>query len=294
MPQAAPKLRFDAQQTMFPAVQIRGRHASPLEDTYHWILRQSWPTFLALVACVFVLINATFAALYALQPASLTNARSHNFEDAFYFSVHTLGTIGYGSVAPATRWANALVVVESLTGMMLTALLTGIAFARFARPTAQVLFARVACIGLRDGVPHLMFRVANWRHNLVIEAQLRVVLVVDTRTAEGELMRTQIDVPLVRDRTQLFMFSWTAMHRIEPGSPFHGSDAWAQLKAQRAEIFLSLWGLDETLGQTIHARYRYLSGDIVQSARFADVVSVEDDGTRVMDYSAFHEVVKTA
>ena len=164
----APKLRFAEQTSMFPAIVVRGRQVAAYQDVYHWILRQSWLRFLALVAATYLLTNAVFGALYALQDNALTHARSHSFEDAFYFSVHTLGTIGYGSVAPATRWANLLVVVESLTGLLMTSLLTGIAFARFARPTARVLFAKVACIGQRDGVPHLMFRIANWRHNLLI------------------------------------------------------------------------------------------------------------------------------
>src|SRR6185369_389022 len=112
-------------------------------------------------------------------------------------------------------------------------LITGLTFSRFARPTARVLFSNKAVIMSRNGVPHLMVRMANWRHNQVVEAQLRAVLLVAEKTAEGESMLRTVDLPLVRDRTPLFILSWTAMHRIDEQSPFFGTDAIERLRAQR-------------------------------------------------------------
>jgi inward rectifier potassium channel len=136
-----------------------------------------------------------------------------------------------------------------------------------------------------------MFRMANWRRNRIVEARLSVVLLVTERTREGEVLRRQIDLPLVRDRTSVFFLSWTAMHRIDESSPFHGPDALARLRAQGTELFLALTGLDETIGQTIHARRQYTLDDIAWNARFADVLSDDPDGSRVIDFRRFHDVV---
>jgi inward rectifier potassium channel len=154
-----------------------------------------------------------------------------------------------------------------------------------------VLFSNKAVITPRDGVPHLMFRMANWRRNRIVEARLSVVMLVTERTREGEMLRRQIDLSLVRDKTTVFFLTWSAMHLIDERSPFFGPDALARLRAQQAELYVGLTGLDETIGQTIHVRQQYMLDDIVPGARFADVLSTREDGTRVIDYRKFHDVV---
>lgn len=278
-------------QARLPTIKAIGLERAPHKDAYHFILARSWPTFFLLVALVFGLANVLFARLYLVEPGSIANARPGSFEDAFYFSVQTLATIGYGGMYPVTRFAHIVVAIEALTGVLALALITGITFTRFARPSARVLFSRKVVIGPRNGVPHVMFRMANWRRNRIVEAQLRVTLLATETTLEGEVMRRQIDLPLLRDRTGVFFLSWTAMHRIDPASPFHGPDALARLRRQNAEIYLGLMGFDETIGQTIHARVQYVLDDVVPDARFADVLTTDPDGTRRIDYRKFHDVV---
>jgi inward rectifier potassium channel len=273
-------------------IQIIGRSFAPHEDVYHWIMQRSWLQFFGVCVGTFTIFNAIFACLYMLEPDDIANARSQNFEDSFYFSVQTFATIGYGYMAPISRWSNMLVVVESFVGIFSTAVVTGAAFARLARVDAKVLFTERLVVAPRNGVPHLQIRVANWRHNNVAEAQLRVSLLVSEHTTEGELMRRPVDIPLVRDRTDLFRLSWTAMHRIDASSPFWGPDAVAKLKTLNAEIFVNFVGQDETLGQTIHARHMYRIDDIVWNARFADVLHIRPDGVRQLDYADFHRVVQ--
>lgn len=274
--------------SVLPQVRALGQAWGPHLDLYHWALRLRWDAFFGLVAVVFVLVNALFAVLYIAQPGSVANVSS--FEEALSFSVQTLATIGYGGMMPQTRWGHALVAAESLAGILGTALVTGLTFAKFARPRALVLFSEKCCIGKRDGVPHLALRMANWRHNLVAEAQLRVMVLIEEVTREGEVMRRPHELSLVRDRTAVFNMTWTAFHRIDPTSPFHGDGALERLRAAKAEIYLSLTGLDETSGSTIHARHRYQLEDIAWDSRFRDVLSVLPDGTRVVDYRHFHEV----
>jgi inward rectifier potassium channel len=268
-----------------------GLERAPHKDVYHFVLGRSWPTFFLLVALIFGLTNLLFAWLFLLVPGSVANARPGSFEDAFYFSVQTLATIGYGGMVPATRYAHIVVALEALTGILMVALITGITFTRFARVSARVLFSNKVVISPRNGVPHLMFRMANWRRNRIVEARLSVVLLVTETTREGDTMRRQIDLPLVRDRTNVFFLTWSAMHLIDDKSPFYGPDALTRLRGQQAEFYLGLTGLDETIGQTIHVRRQYTLDDIVPGARFADVLSLREDGTRVIDYRKFHDVV---
>jgi inward rectifier potassium channel len=277
--------------TAFPAIRTIGRKWAPHEDLYHSVLTRSWWEFVAMVAGAFVLANAFFGVLYALQPGSIANARSGSFEDGFFFSVQTMATIGYGGMAPATLYGHMLVTCEAIVAMLGVAVVTGVTFSKFAKPTARVLFADKIVLGPRDGVPHLMFRMANWRRNTILEAQLHVILLLEEISQEGHVMRRPMDLSLVRDRNPLFVMSWTAMHRIDEKSPFYGPDAIEKLRKRKGEIFLSLMGIDETFAQTVHARRGYKLSDIVMNAHFADVLSISDDGTRLLDYRAFHQVV---
>jgi inward rectifier potassium channel len=285
------KIRFQPAAQTSGAVVTRGQRVTFFEDVYHKVLSMPWWVFFVYVAAAWVGINVLFAFLYAAAPGCVAGARPGDLEDAFYFSVQTFATIGYGAMSPATRFGHAVVVVEALVGTLGVALVTGVTFAKFARPTARVLFSAKAVVTLRDGVPHLVFRLANWRGNMVVEGQLRAFVLLLSETREGDAVRLPVELPLVRDRTALFALTWIPMHRIDPASPFWGGPAaMEKLRAQRAEVYLSFSGFDETSGQQIHARHRYKLDDIVYNARYVDVLSIADDGTRTVDYGAFHDV----
>jgi inward rectifier potassium channel len=288
----APKKRLELgeQKNSFGPIVVIGRAFAPHKDLYHLILRAPWWAFFGGAALVFFTVNGLFAAIYSLSPGCVAHVSS--YEDAFFFSVQTLGTIGYGGMSPETRFGHVVVSFEAFTGIIMTALATGLTFAKFARPTARVLFSQYAVIYPRDGVPHLMFRMANFRTNNVIEATLRVTVLVNQTTREGEQLRRAIELPLVRPSTSLFVLSWTAIHRIDETSPFYGEGAIEKLREQRGEIFLTFTGLDETIAAQIHARYRYGVDDVMENARFADILQILPDGTRVLDYENFHEIVR--
>jgi inward rectifier potassium channel len=272
-------------------VRARGQVVSLFEDSYHKVLSMPWWQFFAWAAAGWIGVNLLFAVLYVMSPGCVSGAQPGSLEDAFYFSVQTLATIGYGAMAPASRYGHAVVVAEALVGTLGVALVTGVTFAKFARPTARILFSERAVVQLRDGVPHLMFRLANWRGNMVVEGQLRVLVLRVQKTLEGDVIRVPVDLPLVRDRSAIFALTWSPMHRIDEKSPFWGGAAALEvLRAEKAEIFLTFTGLDETIGQTIHARHSYKLDEIVYNARFVDVLTTDDDGTRTIDYGTFHDV----
>ncbi len=267
-----------------------GLRRHPGKDLYHTLLTASWGRLFALVAAAYVASNAVFAAGYLLLGDAIENARAGDFWDAFFFSVQTMATIGYGKMAPRTTAANALVAAEALIGLLGLALVTGLVFAKFSRPTARVLFSRVAVVRTYDGVCSLMFRVANERASQIVEAQLRVTMARNETTAEGDSVRRVHDLPLRRSSSSLFALTWTAIHPITPGSPLYGEDA-ASLRASETNVIASLTGLDESLSQTVHARYTYGPGQVVWNARLADVLADLPDGSRAIDYRRFHDVV---
>jgi inward rectifier potassium channel len=213
--------------------------------------------------------NAGFALLYLLQPGAIHNARPGSFADAFFFSVQTIATIGYGQLVPATLYANLLVTLETASGLMFLAIATGLVFARFSRPTARVLFSRVAVIGPHNGKPTLSLRVANQRRNQVLQAEAAATLVRDERTEAGVLIRRFYDLTLARNRTPVFALTFTVMHEIDRDSPLYGATA-ASLTAENAELVVTASGIDEVIAQRVHVRTSLPGRNPLQSHRRRD------------------------
>jgi inward rectifier potassium channel len=259
-------------------------------DLYHRALTVSWPSFLVLNLSFYLLANVLFATLYLLQPGSISNARSDSFADHFFFSVETIATIGYGVMSPATLYANLVMTVESSVGILFAALTTGLIFARFSRPTARVMFSRVAVIGPHNGKPTLTVRLANQRRNQMLAAEVAMTLVRDEQTEEGMLLRRFHDVKLVRDRSPIFAMTFTVMHEIDERSPLFGATA-EHLAGMNAELVVTSSGIDETLVQPVHARTSYLPDEILWNHRFADIMGYTEDGRRAIDYGRFHDTV---
>ena len=261
-----------------------------LRDLYHFLLDASWRRLLSVLTLVYLAANALFALGYVLGGDGIVNARQGSFSDAFFFSVQTMATIGYGGMAPRSLWAHVLVTIEAFSGLFGLTLVTGLVFAKFSRPTARVLFSRVAIVAPRDGIPSFMFRMGNERSDNIIEAQVRVVLARNETTLEGEAVRRFHELALTRPSSPLFALSWTTVHPITEGSPLHGAPR-AALAAVEAEVIVSLVGFEEIFSQTVHARRVYRAADIIWNARFVDVLLREPYGRRRVDYGRFHDVV---
>lgn len=264
-----------------------GRKKRLLGDSYHKLLTISWPRLFLLIIGLYLGINCLFALAFYFDRDGVLNARSGSFEDAFFFSVQTLATIGYGYMAPKSAFAHVMVTIEAFAGVLMTALATGLMFAKFSRPTARVLFSEIAVIAPRDGVPTLMFRMANERANQIVEARLQVAIARTARTQEGEVMRRFFDLTLARQQNIIFALTWTAMHPIDEKSPLYGLTH-EDLARDDAEIIVSLTGIDETMSQTVHARYSYLPHEVRWHHRFVDILGRTDQGRRFIDYGKFH------
>jgi inward rectifier potassium channel len=276
-------------------VRVVGARATPLRDLYHLLLRRSWGFTFAVISGVFLTANALFAAGY-LAVGGVANARHGSFADSFFFSVETLATIGYGAMYPSGAAAHVLVVAESIAGIILTALVTGLVFAKFSRSTARMVFAHDAVIGPMNGRPTLSFRVGNERGNQIVDARIRVVLTRNEQVAEGDKTSTfyrMLDLKLAREHSLSLSRSWSVQHPIDEASPLHGATP-ASFAAEESELMIMVIGLDDTSMQPVHAAYRYFAPQIRWGARYADILSEAADGALVLDLGRFHAVEPTA
>jgi inward rectifier potassium channel len=271
-------------------IRVLGGQVRPLRDFYHGLLRLNWPATLGLFTAGYLFINAVFAELF-VAVGGIANARPGMFVDAFFFSVQTMGTIGYGSMYPTSLLSNWLVVVESVMSLLFTALGTGLIFAKFSRPTARIVFTQHVVVCPVNGVQTLMFRLGNERGNAIVDAQFRAVLTRTEHTEEGALFYRSYDLKLVRERALQLNRSFSISHRIDEHSPFFGQSS-ESIITQEYELDVIVVGLDDAALQTVHAAHKYFARDILWNTRLADVLSDAPDGAMVLDLRKFHDVVR--
>lgn len=257
---------------------------------YHEILALSWPRFLGAVGSFYLGINLIFAAAYwSLGPDALSGTTGDSplerLGHAFFFSVQTFATIGYGQIGPSSLAANVLTVIEALVGLLCVALLTGLFFARFARPTAAIRFSKPLLITPYGDGLSLQFRMANQRSSELIELNVRVLFARFETAADGRRLRRFTELKLERDSVMFFPLAWTIVHPINRESPIAGL-AMDQLEAMQAEFLVLVKGTDETFATEVHARTSYRPADIVSGARFSDITdSTAADGHMTIDLS---------
>jgi inward rectifier potassium channel len=268
---------------------LYGRARAPLSDLYHQVLALPLSGVLALMGATFLVLNLAFAGLY-VWVGGVGNLKPGDFWNAFFFSVETFGTIGYGYFYPQGLAANVIMTAETFAGLVYVALATGLVFARVSRPTARVTFSRHAVITEFDGQPTLMFRAANRRANLILEAEVLVNLARDVKTAEGRDVRRFDELKVRRARTPLFALTWTVLHPIDESSPLWGASP-QSLEQERVEIVVVLSGVDDRYAQRVHSRHSYLADEVVWNKRLADILSIGPTGRRIIDYRRFHDVV---
>ena len=204
-----------------------------------------------------------------------------------------MGTIGYGAMYPESPAANLVVVVESTASLLLTAVSTGLVFAKFSRSTAAIVFSEKAVIAPMNGVPTLMFRMGNMRGNQIVDAQIRVAMIRTERTGEGSTFYRTIDLKLTRDRAMSLQRSWSVQHLVAGDSPLVDQTP-DSLAAAEAEMQIMVIGLDDITMQPVHASHRYGASQVLWGARYADILSETPEGDLVLDLDKFHHTEPTA
>ena len=257
-------------------------------DAYHWLLALNWPRFAALILSIYVVINLIFAALYAVGGPCIAEMAPGSFLQAFFFSVQTLATVGYGHMYPQTLYGHVLTTIEIMSGMFWLAVITGLIFVRFSRPTARILFSKSIVITPFDGRPALMLRVANMRHHSMVEAEFRIMFLRDEPIAEGGTFRRFYSLKLDFDRLIVFPAALTLRHFIDEQSPLYGATP-ESLEAGDARLIASVVCVETVIPAAVQSQQDYSWRDVRFGERFVEIYTELGDGKLTVDYGRIHD-----
>jgi len=251
------------------------------------IVNMSWPGFTVLVLAIYFAVNAAFALTYFLMPSdaiqgSIALTERGRLLNDFFFSGHTLTTVGYGNLYPNGVTANLVATLEALVGLLSFSVITGMLVARVSRPSARIGYSQNALIAPYQKVTALMFRIANERSNSLMELEARVMMMSVVGMEGGSPERKFDYLTLERDNVLLFPLTWTIVHPIEEGSPLYGKTA-RDLQDLQAEFIVFIKGFDETFSQVVHNRYSYRWDEIVWGAKFLPAFRVEESGDLLLE-----------
>jgi len=264
---------------------------------YLYMINASWPAFLAWIFASYVTTNFIFALIYYYDvgvshlPGAEASTATGRFLNAFFFSAHTLTTVGYGSIHPEGILANSVAAFEALLGLLAFALATGLLFGRFSRPVARIAFSTTMAVAPYQGGTSLQFRVANRRRNNLMELEARMLLMTIERSdgTNGVMRRRYRPLALERDKVLFLPLTWTVVHPIDDSSPLWGKTA-QDLAELGAEVLILIKGFDDTFFQTVHVRYSYRHDQVVWDARFAPTFEVDLQGRMVLDLARLSEL----
>ena len=259
-------------------------------DFYHSTLKSSLFSFIANFVLIFLGLNAIFGFLYYLQPNSIAGVAQHNFLDCFFFSVQTMGTIGYGAYTPKTIYAHILVTIEVMIGLVGIGTFAALTFARISLPSGRLKFSEQCVINLDDGEPKLMFRVVHLRNNMIMNAKISLQVLMPTTNSHGQIEINLIDLPLEKDFYHVMTASWVVKHQITKDSPiFHKTQE--DFIADNACLIATITGIDGTISQNVNHVYSYLPQDILWDMRFKSVIQLdEQQGAHVIDLNLVNDL----
>ena len=278
------KIEINGRQVITHGVNSRFWH-----DIYHYAMTSSWPLFFVAFGCMFIALNIVFAILYVLGDHAIANLFPSSFWGAFFFSVETLATVGYGDMHPQTIYGHVISTIEIFTGMSGIAMVTGVMFARFSRPKSKIRFTRHPVTYRHNGEYIMAIRIANTRLNIIAEAAAKVRLLKLETTLEKTKFIRIIDLSLKRDQHPMFSLGWNLFHVIDKDSPLFGLSL-KDMEAAQIRLIVSIDGVDETTSQTMRARHIYSWDSFRFNHRYKDISSFDSNMISHMDYTLFDEI----
>lgn len=259
------------------------------QDLFHHFMTITWPQLFGTFAVFFLAFDALFGFAYYFVPGCIANLNPPGFAGAFFFSVETLATVGYGDMHPQTVYGHTVAMIEIFVGLMSLALITGLMFARFSRPRARFLFTKSMVVRPIDGQRTLVLRAANLRLNVIQDASASLYMMRNEVTQEGFRIRRVVDLPLLRSTQPTFNLGWTIMHVLDDSSPL-ACETPESLRESDAAFVVNMNGIDDSTGQMLTARAEYTYSDVHWNASFRDVLMEDADGVLHIDYANFDEV----
>ncbi len=257
-------------------------------DSYHWVLSLTWPQFALLLVASYLLLNTLFALVYLLNAGSISEMEPGSFWAAFFFSVETLATVGYGHMYPASVYGHVVVTIEIFLGTVWFAVITGLIFVRFSRPTARIVFSTSILIANHDGRPTVMFRVANLRHTSMVDAEFRLMFSRDEKVLEGEELRRFYALKVYPERMARFPAALTIRHTIDAQSPLYGETE-KTLEECDAFFLAEVISVETVMAAAVQSQQDYSWSDIRWGERFVDIYEELAAGRLQVDYGRIDE-----
>jgi inward rectifier potassium channel len=285
MPRARAPIPVRAGSTQFLKINAARRD---WRDSYHWVLSLTWPQFALFLVVTYLVINTFFALFYVAGRGAIAEMEPGSFPQAFFFSVETLATVGYGHQYPATAYGHIMVTAETFAGTIWFAVITGLIFVRFSRPTARIVFSNSILIGNHNGRPSVMFRVANLRHTSMVDARFRLMLSRDEKVLEGEVIRRFHHLKVYPRRIARFPAALTIRHTITETSPLYGETE-ESLKESDAFFIAEVSSVETLMAASVQSQKDYSWSDIRWGERFEDIYEELSDGTLQVDYGRIHD-----
>jgi len=261
-------------------------------NIYQWLIKMKWWPFLLLALGVVIIINSLFATIYFLigvEHFSGIDAvtPAEHYLKCLFFSLQTFTTVGYGYISPLGHIVSLIAAFEALTGLMIFAIITGLLYGRFAKPTARFMFSKNLLISpFKDGLS-LQFRIVNQRKSMIMDLRARIL--VSFKGKDGT--RSYRSLELERDNVVLFPLNWNIVHPIDEKSPLYGKQA-IELAELDTEFIIVLKGYDETFSQEIHSIHSYLYYDVVWNARFNLMYESNPDGSTTLHVDQINSYTK--
>ena len=255
-------------------------------NLYHYLVETSWPKFFLLSLLFYFLVNTAFSVIYVIIGVENLGALAsgnllHNFTEAFFFSAQTLTTVGYGRLNPMNHASNIIAIIEAGTGWLIFALMTGLLYGRFSRPTTNIIYSKNAIIApWKGGLTAFQFRVANGYNTKMLDAEIQVIASWLEDSPQGE-KRVFFNLKPEYGKIVFFPTAWTVNHIIDEHSPMYGKTK-SFFLAKEAEFLILFKAHDDTFGQIVNSRFSYRAEEIAEGVKFARVITTNEDGIGVV------------
>jgi inward rectifier potassium channel len=263
-----------------------GMHS--FRDLYKYLIEIKWSTFFLWTISTYLLTNVVFAGIYMIggvEDISGINPDSNQFLNAFFFSVQTFTTVGYGYLAPVGEVAGLISTFEAFLGLLYFALITGLLYGRFSKPSSKIAFAQNAILtDFQDGKA-IMFKLVNQRKSVLLKASAVCTLAIDAEDKTRAYHRIELQL----DYIQFFPLTWTVVHKIDENSPFNNLNI-DQIKARNAELIVIIEALDETFSQNVIEKTSFAGDQWIGGVKFKSNFATNSNGEVELKINELNEV----
>jgi len=252
---------------------------------YHTMLTiPRWKFFIIIFAFYF-LVNFVFAFVYysiGVEHLKGLNAVSSidKFGQAFFFSIQTYTTVGYGHISPSGFLTSLVASIEALFGLLSFAIATGLFYGRFSKPKAHVIFSENAIIAPFQDKTALMLRLSPFKNTNLSEAEAKITMGLHLEE-NGKMVNKFYQLDLELSKVNALTLSWTLVHPITEESPLYGFLK-EDFSNSIGEIIVYIKVFDDMYSTSVVKRTSYTFDEVIYGAKFLPMFTRSDDNNKTV------------